>query len=84
MRKLVIWVIKENFWTDTHEKMDNTEKSIKVFFSNITIPKYIFIQISRRKGIKNRVDRNHKGIKAGMSASWWHEMPSFLSSLIHH
>ena len=34
------------------------------------------MQISRKKGIKNRVDRNHKGIKAGMSASWWHEMPS--------
>lgn len=36
---------------------------------------YLF-RFPRRKGIKNRVDRNHKGIKAVMSASWWHEMPS--------
>lgn len=56
--------------------MDNTEKSTKEFFCSVMIPQYIFIQISRRKGIKNRVDRNHKGIKAVMSASWWHEMPS--------
>ena len=67
---------EENFWTDTHKKMDNTEKSIIELFCNIMIPQYIFIQISRRKGIKNRVDRNHEGIKAVMSASWWHEMPS--------
>ena len=60
---------EENFWTDTHKKMDNTEKSIIEFFCNIMIPQYIFIQISRRKGIKNRVDRNHKGIKAVLSAS---------------